>query len=62
MPSLIEDFALRIGQGFCSLGSTLLPARFRCNDTAALTTVGYMLIGAAMLIGFWLVFVRPRMK
>ena len=62
MLSLLEDIALGVGQGFCDLAGTLLPNHFRCRDTAALATVGYMLIGAAMLIGFWLVFVRPRMK
>ena len=62
MPSLLEDIALGIGQGFCNLAGTLLPTQFRCRDTATLSMVGYMLIGAAMLIGFWLVFVRPRMK
>jgi hypothetical protein len=62
MPSLIDNIAFRVGQAFCDLAAAVMYGQFRCRDTAALSTVGYMLIGAAMLIGFWLVFVRPRMK
>ena len=62
MPSLLENIALGVGQGFCDLAATILSGHFRCRDPAALSKVGYILIGAAMLVGFWLAFARPRLR
>ena len=60
MPSLIEETALRVGQGLCDLAAAVLFGQFRCRDPEALTMVGYVVVVLAIAVTAWLVFVRPR--
>ena len=46
MPSLIEETALRVGQGFCDLAAAVLFGQFRCSDPEALAMVGYVVMSS----------------
>jgi hypothetical protein len=55
---LIEETAQWLGEGVCEVAAAIGP--LRCNDPAALSMAGYILLVATIMLCVWLVIVRPR--
>jgi hypothetical protein len=60
MPLLIEGLAEWLGQGLCDVSAAVMQGQFRCHDPAMLSMIGYTVLIFTIVVGVWVLVVRPR--